>query len=515
MSNPGNPISPEARESIDISSEHARSSRLLPEDPRQRGHPRSYSAVVADDELLLRKACAHNRDEQTGAIAELLERHPDWTHSYIGKITGELGLRQQMKRPKRSAPTPEDKQLLREASGKGPERRQQAHSAILDRHPDWTQRTVMNLARKLGTTRPCKKWTTKETRALYEMAGVCDAWVIAELMGRSSAAIEMKLKRLLGHCCARVVEGHSRRQVGRILHCNYKGVRLLLENESLKWIGPDILFSSRKQFVQKHAASLGITISPEMKRRLLRSRLPQTQQRLAAILDVTIQTVRRWINEGILRPKSARVSTESLEEYCREHYRELNQELMTAEEKDWLRNTVDGWRTSIPEIQAKLRACEETATFDTDHLEVLFQVDLSSAEDLLVRISKMAGSNSGGRNSRKIRSGKEPELLNKADILKFLENEAKKFSASAVTVPRRVVKAVKEYKHLAVIHHCSRCKRKIRGNAFFRHSKSCQGRLNATGMGNAVKRASSSVESEKGQRPVKESNWERHSVRAG
>lgn len=515
MSNPGNPIPPDTLESIEVSSESTVLTRPSPEDPRQRGHPRTYSAVVADDEQLLRTACSHNRDEQTDAIGELLQRHPDWTLPHIEKITGELVLLQQVKRPKRSAPTPEDKQLLREASGKGPERRHQAHNAILARHPDWTQRTVMNLARKLGTTRPSKKWTKKETRALYEMAGVCDAWVIAELIGRSSAAIEMKLKRLLGHCCARVVEGYSRRQVGRILHCNYKGVKLLLENEGLKWIGPDILFSSRKHFVEKHAASLRITISPEMKRRLLRSRLPQTQQRLAAILGVSIQTVRSWVNEGILRPKSGRVSTESLDEYCREHYRELNQELMTAEEKDWLRNTVDGWRTSIPEIQAKLRACEETDTFDTDNLEVLFLVDLSSAEDLLVRISKMAGSNSGGRNSRKIRAGKDPEPLKKADILKFLESEAKNFNAGTAVVPRQLLKEVKECKHLAVIHHCSRCNRGIRGNAFFRHFKSCQERLNAAGMGKAIKRAGNSVEGGKDQSPVKESSSERHSARAG
>src|SRR5437899_2927172 len=102
MSNPGNPIPPETLESIEVSSESTVLTRPSPEDPRQRGHPRTYSAVVADDEQVLRKACSHNQDEQTDAIGELLQRHPDWTLPHIGKITGEVVLLPQVKRPKRS-----------------------------------------------------------------------------------------------------------------------------------------------------------------------------------------------------------------------------------------------------------------------------------------------------------------------------------------------------------------------------------------------------------------------------
>src|SRR5579871_2202925 len=405
-----------------------------------------------------------------------------------------------------------DSQLLREVAEEG------AHHAEAERtsrtsHAERTQSENASQNRQVKTAP--KRWTKNEVKQLNEMAGTCEVKVIAELLGRTRQAVKAKLKRLFGHARCRVVDGYSRRDICRILCCGYKRVNRLLEEGRLTWLGSKILFSSRKEFVERGAETLEIALTAEMASRLLRSRTPIDQIKFGAIVGVPLSTIRKWVNQGMLRIRSSRVNTESFEEYCRENYPALNWELMTREGKAEIDYAGDGWRASIAKIQGRLNACDRGATFLPENIEVLFSVGKDTSEGLFVRIAKIAGNNQGGKASRKIRAGEQPEPLEKKDIANFLEKEAKQFAEICARLPKRSLPDVPQYKHVMRIHQCSKCNRRIRGNAFFRHLKPCRGKLKAAGEQIALTRERIPLSGWRGHRPVKESSSVFRVVRAG
>jgi hypothetical protein len=269
------------------------------------------------------------------------------------------------RRPKYSAPTPEDDQILREGYDRATKHK--AIQAVMSRHPDWTRDFVWKMARTLGLAKKTlqRPWSEEQTRQLMDMAGCDRVETISRVLMRSPKAIRRKLQRLMGRECALVTEAHSKQWVRQTLHTGLHRVNRLIEQGLLKLKNPAIKRASLEKFIEKLASTLGLQISADNRRRVLATRSAQSQIDIARELGVSVDEVKRWVSMNLLEPVDTHITALSFEKYCRTHPDDLRQELMTPEERDWFRTQLNvrmtmGGMSDNPRIRHLLivRRCE-------------------------------------------------------------------------------------------------------------------------------------------------------------
>jgi hypothetical protein len=145
----------------------------------------------------------------------------------------------------------------------------------------------------------------------------------------------------VGRGCSSVTEGYTKRWVAKALHIGFYRVNDLIEQGLLELKNSAILRLSFQQFINEHAARLGIEISADV-RALLHSKRPSiAQMRINRALRVNIVQVRRWVNMNLLQPVDAHITLASFEAYCRQHAGNLHQELMDRDEREWFATELD------------------------------------------------------------------------------------------------------------------------------------------------------------------------------
>jgi len=145
----------------------------------------------------------------------------------------------------------------------------------------------------------------------------------------------------VGRGCSSVTEGYTKRWVAKALHIGFYRVNDLIGQGLLELKNSAIVRFSFQEFINQHAAQLGIEVSAEA-RALLHSKRPSiAQKRISRALRVNIAQVRRWVNMNLLQPVDAHITMASFEAYCRQHAGKLHQELMDRDEREWFATELD------------------------------------------------------------------------------------------------------------------------------------------------------------------------------
>ncbi|HEV7676413.1 MAG TPA: hypothetical protein VGQ12_17915 [Candidatus Angelobacter sp.] len=338
---------------------------------------------------------------------------------------------------------------------------------LLARHPDWTQAVLNRVRRELGVHKHYIKWTEEEVRELLDTAGEKSIATLQKMLGRSAAAIQMKLTRLTGRKITKVKSGYSRHEVRRLLHIGIRRLNYLVEQEVLELSDPAIRYRSLKKFVDKHAKGFNLVVTPRARQRLLRTRKPKEQKTIASILGVEISQVKLWVNANLLHPVDLHITAESFETYCELHQAELRTELMSRDERHWFYNEFDGWQKNVPDILSRVKM-GVIQDFSADEIKTLFSVDQPAA----LRIMNKMGARAKARNSLSTcGSDTPPPPVARKKMIAFLEKALAEQAARAAQTPPE--NATYRLKHLLRTRQCA-CLKRIKGNAYFRHIKSCQ-----------------------------------------
>jgi hypothetical protein len=383
--------------------------------------------------------------------------------------------KRQKGRPRKySAPTAEDERLLCKVYGQPRRAVSKAMKIVLARqllarHPDWTKAVLNRVRRKLGVHKHYRKWTEEEVRELLDTAGEKSIATLQKMLRRSAAAIRMKLTRLTGRKVTKVESGYSWHEVRRLLHIGIRRLNYLVEQEVLELSDPAIPYRSLKKFVDKHAKSFNLVVTPRTRQLLLRTRKPKEQKTIASILGVEIGQVKLWVNANLLLPVDRHITAESFETYCELHQAELRTELMSRDERHWFYNEFDGWQQNVPGILSRMREMAVVQHFSVDHIKALFSLD----EPAAIRLMNKMGARAKARNSLStVGSDTPPPPVARKKMIAFLEKTLAEQAARAAELSASRNHTYR-LKHLQTTRRCV-CLKQIKGNAYFRHIKSCK-----------------------------------------
>jgi hypothetical protein len=340
---------------------------------------------------------------------------------------------------------------------------------LLVGHPDWTRRVLARAKRKAGMRRRHAKWSKREVGKLLAMAESTPLSALVKHLGRSRASIQMKLARVADRKSCAPKNGYSRYEVRRLLHIGQHRVDSLVERDLLKLVDPAIGYSSLKMFVEKYARELGLAVTPQMRRLLLRGRKPKQQHTIAFVLGVELSQVKRWVTQHYLRPNDRHITAEALERYCEAHQAELRQELMTEQERRWFHNEFDGWQRHASQILSQVRLMKDRETFSISDIKAFLSVDEAAALRIMNKMGARAKSRTSPRGGG---SGTATPCVSHARVLEFLEG-IEQAQAARAKEQSESQSQMHRLKHLFKTRQCA-CLRRIRGNAYFTHAKYCR-----------------------------------------
>ncbi len=232
---------------------------------------------------------------------------------------------------------------------------------------------------------------------------------------------------------------------------------------------PAIRYRSLKKFVDKNAKGFNLVVTPRTRQRLLRTRKPKEQKTVASILGVEISQVKLWVNANLLHPVDLHITAESFETYCELHQSELRTELMSRDERHWFYNEFDGWQQNVPSILSRVREMGVVQHFSVDHIKTLFSLDEPAALRLMNKMGARAKARNGLRTSGTFAA---LPLVAREKMIAFLE---KILAGRAGRAAEQSASRNHTYrlKHLQTTRRCV-CLKQIKGNAYFRHIKSCK-----------------------------------------
>ena len=185
---------------------------------------------------ILREGLKRGRTGSHSAIERILKHEP-------GLGRAELWWRiRQLKQPsngklyQRTAWTPEDDQILQKGYEEGWKGKREAVRELLRRHPAWHPHSIWGRAAKFGLVQKSPKktrqrsrqlWTEDDDRILLAMAGYKTAEFIAKALHRSENAVRYRLA-VLGKSSRVHLEGYARRTLAKELHLGSRTIQRLL-----------------------------------------------------------------------------------------------------------------------------------------------------------------------------------------------------------------------------------------------------------------------------------------------
>jgi hypothetical protein len=156
--------------------------------------------------------------------------------------------------PGRAAWNSEDDRLLRSGYERGWSGRREAVRELLRRHPDWRPHLIWRRAatlglvqktRRRGQERSQRPWSEEDDRILLNLSGYKDVRVIGKKLLRSANAVRSRLS-VLGKSSRVHKEGYAQRTLSEELHLGCRTIRHLIVEGLLEVRDPRITRESLK-----------------------------------------------------------------------------------------------------------------------------------------------------------------------------------------------------------------------------------------------------------------------------
>jgi hypothetical protein len=379
---------------------------------------------------ILREGVKRGRIGSHDAIERILKHEPGLGRAELWRQIRRLKQPSKAKHYQRTAWSPEDDQILRKGYGGGWRGKRDAVRELLRRHPGWPPHSIWGRAAKLGLVgktlkkgrlRSRQPWTEDDDRILLAMAGYKTAEFIAKALHRSENAVRYRLA-VLGKSSRVHLEGYARRTLAKELH-------------------------------------------------------------------LASRTIQRLIVEGLLEVRDPRITRKSLEDACKTGplAASLHDQLPDAKEPAAIAHEEGTAATpsnnSTPIVRGDPskppRSCRAKRIWED--LAKQLGVDAGVIEHLVfLGVLKLYDPRVTEKSLTKFcaRYG----ALIKSD---FLDAETRGWLAGSMDLAPAAGKDVAQgmeafRKHARVVRTCGRCRRAIRGNAFFRHNKACPQRKGNT-----------------------------------
>ena len=390
----------------------------------------NYSFRFFSPEQIDRILCEGVKRGRTGshsAIERILKHEPGLGRAELWRRIRQLKQPSNGKLYQRTAWNQEDDQILRKGYEGGWKQKREAVRELLRRHPDWQPHSIWGRASKLGLVRKAPQkirlrsrqlWSEDDDRVLLAMAGYKTAEFIAKALHRSENAVRYRLA-VLGKSSRVYLEGYARRTLAQELHLGSRTIQRLIVQGLLEVRDPRI---TRKSLDEAYKTG-----------RLTR---PPDDQRLGT--EELAQSPREEADEGTPSNDSISVAASDSSQLSRSRRakriwadvaRQFDVDAVVIERLVFL-GVLKLYDPRVTEKSLKKFCARYGALIKTDFLDAETRDWLTTSMNL----SRTAGKNETG------------------------ELEAFR-------------------KHALVVRTCERCNRKIRGNAFFQHTKTCVERL--------------------------------------
>jgi len=199
-------------------------------------------------EGLLREGVKRGRAGSHNAIERILKHEPGLGRAELWQQIRRLKQPSNGKLYQRTAWSPADDQILKKGYEEGWKGKREAVRELLRRHPGWQPHSIWSRAAKLGLVRksPQKKrqrsrhpWTEDDHRILLAMAGYKTAEFIAKVLHRSENAVRYRLA-VLGKSSRVHLEGYARRTLAQELHLGSRTTQRLIVQGLLEVRDPRI-----------------------------------------------------------------------------------------------------------------------------------------------------------------------------------------------------------------------------------------------------------------------------------
>jgi len=207
---------------------------------------RFFSPEQADQ--ILREGSKQGRTGSHAAIERILKHEPGLERPALWRRIRRLKSRPRPDPYRRSVWGPEDDQTLRQGYEAGWQGKQQAVRELLRRHPDWRPHVIWRRAAKLGLIekksrkgreRNRQPWSENDDRMLLNLAGYKLARAIARRLHRTESAVRYRLAQL-GKSSRVHKDGYARRALAEELHLGSKTVQRLIVEGLLEVRDPRI-----------------------------------------------------------------------------------------------------------------------------------------------------------------------------------------------------------------------------------------------------------------------------------
>jgi len=201
---------------------------------------------------ILREGATRGRVGSHAAIERILKHEPGVERAHLWRRIRRLKRVPRREPYRRSAWSPEDDQILRRGYSAGWAGKRRAGRELLTRHPDWRPHVVWGRAARLGLTwrkkrrgreRSRQPWSENDDRILLNLAGYKCAKAIAKKLHRTERAVQYRLT-VFGKSSRVHKEGFARRALAEELHLGSKTVQRMIVDGLLEVHDPRITKAS-------------------------------------------------------------------------------------------------------------------------------------------------------------------------------------------------------------------------------------------------------------------------------
>jgi hypothetical protein len=374
---------------------------------------------------ILREGTKRGRQGSHAAIERILKHEPGLLRVELWQRIRQLKRYPQESTYRRSVWNADDDKILRGGYQHGGRRKQEAIRELLRRHTDWRPHVIWRRAGRLGLIRKATKrrpeshrhrWSENDDGLLLNLAGYKRLRMIAKLLHRSERSVRYRLA-VLGKSSRVHVDGYARRALAEQLHLGRRTIQRLIVEGYLEVRDPRIT--------------------------------PESLQAVRNSERLTRLQLREEDNEGAYQ-----VGEE--------------QKTVTIEGAENLGSGAGSTTSNSVKVSRAARVWAEVATALNVSLETVKKL---IAERTLRLYDPRISERSFIQFCRRYGS-----LIN----FEFLDEETRAWLRGSMDLNRNAgtdaaARLSLYRKHARIVRRCTQCGRGIRGNAFFRHIKSCKG----------------------------------------